>query len=68
MCDLEGLVDEILERGLSLDDVVGELRSMTARKALARYAGNQSQAARALRVDRTTFRRLVKREENVAAE
>ncbi|CAN5375836.1 hypothetical protein BH09MYX1_BH09MYX1_03810 [soil metagenome] len=58
MRELDLLAIEIVERGLSLVEVVDELRRKAVRMALAKFEGNQSQAARALSMDRATLRRL----------
>ncbi|MBI4467379.1 MAG: histidine kinase [Acidobacteria bacterium] len=54
---LEGLVNQLVERGILFDEAVAEFEKRFIRKVLDLHQGNQSRTARALRIHRNTLSR-----------
>ncbi len=58
---LEGLVSQMVERGILFDEAVGEFEKRFIKRALDRTNGNQSRAAQLLGIHRNTLSRKIGR-------
>ncbi len=58
--ELTIVATKIVTEHLPVDAILAELRGLVVKLALVEHDGNGSRAARALGMDRTTFRRVVK--------
>lgn len=56
---LEGLVHQLIERGILFAEAVGEFEKRFIKKVLEDHGGNQSRAARALGIHRNTLSRKI---------
>jgi len=56
---LEGLVSQMVERGILFDEAVGEFEKRFIKRVLDRVDGNQSRAAHVLGIHRNTLSRKV---------
>ena len=56
---LEGLVSQMVERGILFDEAVGEFEKRFIKRALDRTNGNQSRAAQLLGIHRNTLSRKI---------
>src|SRR4029077_18072750 len=56
---LEGLVNQMVERGILFDEAVGEFEKRFIKRVLDRTAGNQSRAAEVLGIHRNTLSRKI---------
>ena len=56
---LESLVGMLVERGILLEEAVGEFEKKFIRRVLERCKGNQSRSAKALGIHRNTLSRKV---------
>ena len=56
---LEGLVTQMVERGILFDEAVGEFEKRFIKRILDRTNGNQSRAAELLGIHRNTLSRKV---------
>ncbi|HTT34054.1 MAG TPA: helix-turn-helix domain-containing protein [Methylomirabilota bacterium] len=56
---LEGLVNQMVERGIHFDEAVGEFEKRFIKRVLDRSNGNQSRAAEALGIHRNTLSRKI---------
>jgi Fis family transcriptional regulator len=56
---LEGLVSQMVERGILFDEAVGEFEKRFIKRVLDRAHGNQSQAAHVLGIHRNTLSRKI---------
>jgi Fis family transcriptional regulator len=56
---LEGLVSQMVERGILFDEAVGEFEKRFIKRVLDRTNGNQSRAAQVLGIHRNTLSRKV---------
>lgn len=54
---LEGLITQMIERGILFDEAVGEFEKRFIKRVLDRTNGNQSKAAEALGMHRNTLSR-----------
>ncbi|MGC1906903.1 MAG: helix-turn-helix domain-containing protein [Candidatus Acidiferrum sp.] len=54
---LEGLVSQMVERGILFDEAVGEFEKRFIKRVLDRVGGNQSRAAHLLGIHRNTLSR-----------
>jgi Fis family transcriptional regulator len=54
---LEGLVSQMVERGILFDEAVGEFEKRFIKRVLDRAEGNQSRAAQILGIHRNTLSR-----------
>ena len=54
---LEGLVSQMVERGILFDEAVGEFEKKFIKRVLERAEGNQSRAAEILGIHRNTLSR-----------
>jgi DNA-binding protein Fis len=54
---LEGLVAQMVERGILFDEAVGEFEKRFIKRVLERTSGNQSRAAALLGIHRNTLSR-----------
>jgi DNA-binding protein Fis len=54
---LEGLVSQMVERGILFDEAVGEFEQRFIKRVLDRVDGNQSRAAHLLGIHRNTLSR-----------
>jgi Fis family transcriptional regulator, factor for inversion stimulation protein len=54
---LEGLVSQMVERGILFDEAVGEFEKRFIKRVLDRVNGNQSRAAHVLGIHRNTLSR-----------
>ncbi len=54
---LEGLVAQMVERGILFDEAVGEFEKRFIKRVLERTSGNQSRAAELLGIHRNTLSR-----------
>ncbi|MFI5097069.1 MAG: helix-turn-helix domain-containing protein [Candidatus Acidiferrales bacterium] len=54
---LEGLVAQMVERGILFDEAVGEFEKRFIKRVLERTNGNQSRAAEVLGIHRNTLSR-----------
>jgi Fis family transcriptional regulator len=54
---LEGLVSQMVERGILFDEAVGEFEKRFIKRVLDRVDGNQSRAAHVLGIHRNTLSR-----------
>ena len=54
---LEGLVTQMVERGILFDEAVGEFEKRFIKRVLEQTAGNQSRAAEQLGIHRNTLSR-----------
>ena len=54
---LEGLVSQMVERGILFDEAVGEFEKRFIKRVLDRADGNQSRAAQILGIHRNTLSR-----------
>ena len=58
---LEGLVSQMVERGILFDEAVGEFEKRFIKSVLDRVDGNQSRAAHILGIHRNTLSRKIER-------
>jgi DNA-binding protein Fis len=56
---LEGLITQMIERGILFDEAVGEFEKRFIKRVLDRTNGNQSRAAEALGMHRNTLSRKI---------
>jgi DNA-binding NtrC family response regulator len=56
---LESLVGTMVERGILLEEAVGEFEKKFIKRVLERFNGNQSRAAKTLGIHRNTLSRKV---------
>jgi Fis family transcriptional regulator, factor for inversion stimulation protein len=56
---LEGLVSQMVERGILFDEAVGEFEKRFIKRVLDRTEGNQSRAADILGIHRNTLSRKI---------
>ena len=56
---LEGLVGQMVERGILFDEAVGEFEKRFIKRVLERVGGNQSRAAKILGIHRNTLGRKI---------
>ena len=56
---LEGLVNQMVERGILFDEAIGEFEKRFIKRVLDRTNGNQSRAAQALGMHRNTLSRKI---------
>ena len=56
---LEGLVSQMVERGILFDEAVGEFEKRFIKRVLERTSGNQSRAATVLGIHRNTLSRKI---------
>jgi Fis family transcriptional regulator len=56
---LEGLVNQMVERGILFDEAVGEFEKRFIKRILDRVKGNQSRAAEELGIHRNTLSRKI---------
>ena len=56
---LESLVGMMVERGILLEEAVGEFEKKFIKRVLERFNGNQSRAAKTLGIHRNTLSRKV---------
>jgi len=56
---LEGLVNQMVERGILFDEAVGEFEKRFIKRVLDRMNGNQSRAAEVLGIHRNTLSRKI---------
>ena len=56
---LEGLVNQMVERGILFDEAVGEFEKRFIKRALDRANGNQSRAAQLIGIHRNTLSRKI---------
>jgi len=56
---LEGLVNQMVERGIQFDEAVGEFEKRFIKRVLDRTNGNQSKAAELLGIHRNTLSRKI---------
>lgn len=56
---LEGLVSQMVERGILFDEAVGEFEKRFIKRVLERTEGNQSRAAQILGIHRNTLSRKI---------
>jgi Fis family transcriptional regulator len=56
---LDGLVSQMVERGILFDEGVGEFEKRFIKRALDRTNGNQSRAAQLLGIHRNTLSRKI---------
>ena len=56
---LEGLVSQMVERGILFDEAVGEFEKRFIKRVLERTQGNQSRAAQILGIHRNTLSRKI---------
>ena len=54
---LEGLVSQMVERGILFDEAIGEFEKRFIKRVLDRVQGNQSRAAELLGIHRNTLSR-----------
>jgi len=56
---LDSLINQMVERGISYEDAVGEFEKRFIRRVLELTRGNQSKAARTLGIHRNTLGRKI---------
>jgi Fis family transcriptional regulator, factor for inversion stimulation protein len=56
---LEGLVNQMVERGILFDEAIGEFEKRFIKRVLDRVDGNQSRAANILGIHRNTLSRKI---------
>jgi Fis family transcriptional regulator len=56
---LEGLVSQMVERGILFDEAIGEFEKRFIKRVLDRVDGNQSRAADVLGIHRNTLSRKI---------
>ena len=56
---LEGLVSQMVERGILFDEAIGEFEKRFIKRVLDRVDGNQSRAADILGIHRNTLSRKI---------
>jgi len=56
---LEGLVMQMVDRGILFDEAIGEFEKRFIKRALERAEGNQCRAARMLGIHRNTLSRKI---------
>jgi DNA-binding protein Fis len=56
---LEGLVTQMVERGILFDEAIGEFEKRFIKRVLDRVNGNQSRAAQLLGIHRNTLSRKI---------
>ncbi len=56
---LEGLVSQMVERGIYFDEAISEFEKRFIKKVLDRASGNQSRAAQVLGIHRNTLSRKI---------
>jgi len=56
---LDGLVTQMVERGILFDEAVGEFEKRFIKRVLERNNGNQSRTAEALGIHRNTLSRKI---------
>ena len=56
---LEGLVSQMVERGILFEEAIGEFEKRFIKRTLERAQGNQCRAAKMLRIHRNTSSRKI---------
>lgn len=56
---LEGLIAQMVERGILFDEAVGDFEKKFIKRVLDRTSGNQSRAAQVLGIHRNTLSRKI---------
>ena len=56
---LEGLISQMIERGILFDEAVGDFEKKFIKRVLDRTSGNQSKAAHVLGIHRNTLSRKI---------
>ncbi len=56
---LEGLISQMIERGILFDEAVGDFEKKFIKRVLDRTSGNQSRAAQVLGIHRNTLSRKI---------
>jgi len=56
---LEGLIFQMIERGILFDEAVGDFEKKFIKRVLDRTSGNQSKAAQVLGIHRNTLSRKI---------
>jgi Fis family transcriptional regulator len=56
---LEGLVSQMVDRGILFDEAIGEFEKRFIKRALERADGNQCRAAKMLGIHRNTLSRKI---------
>jgi len=56
---LEGLVNQMVERGIYFDEAISEFEKRFIKRVLDRASGNQSRAAQVLGIHRNTLSRKI---------
>ena len=56
---LEGLVSQMVERGILFDEAIGEFEKRFIKRTLERAQGNQCRAAKMLGIHRNTLSRKI---------
>ena len=56
---LEGLVTQMVDRGILFDEAIGEFEKRFIKRVLGRVQGNQSRAAELLGIHRNTLSRKI---------
>jgi DNA-binding protein Fis len=56
---LEGLIAQMIERGILFDEAVGDFEKKFIKRVLDRAEGNQSKAAQVLGIHRNTLSRKI---------
>ena len=56
---MEALVNQLIERGIKLEEALGELEKKFIKKALDSEKGNQSKVSRILGIHRNTLSRKI---------
>jgi DNA-binding protein Fis len=56
---LEGLISQMVERGILFDEAVGDFEKKFIKRVLDRTSGNQSKAALVLGIHRNTLSRKI---------
>ena len=56
---LEGLISQMIERGILFDEAVGDFEKKFIKRVLDRTSGNQSKAAQVLGIHRNTLSRKI---------
>lgn len=56
---LESLINQMVDRGISFEDALGEFEKKFIKKVLEKSSGNQSKAAQILGIHRNTLSRKI---------
>lgn len=56
---LESLINQMVDRGISFEDALGEFEKKFIKKVLEKSSGNQSKAAQLLGIHRNTLSRKI---------